>query len=337
MYSSSFKEDLITISNDILIPIDFHEKLVPAIIKYHELLCHSAVINAAGENDREHVKTAHGNAIGPFWAANCVKEVFRTQRFVQGLQQAITDLHSKGREKVHVLYAGTGPFATLALPIMLTFAPAQVQFTLLEINEDSMARLKRLLEELGLMAYVRRIELADAADYILKDTDIDILISETMNLALYREPQVSIMLNLGQQLKKETILIPQEIKVSFLGRWNSGDKIEPVKTLFQFNADYIRQKLQEVGPKRWKFEKSQLALSLQADEQLCYLTDVQIYKDFRLGLNDCSLTLPKLLKPFGLAGEINLEFEYQVSDIPGFLATATKIEQHSRSSNNDNS
>lgn len=336
MYNSSFKEDLISISNDILIPIDFHEKLVPAIIKYHQLLCQLAVIDPAGESDRKHIETEHGNAIGPFWAANCVKEVFRTQRFVKGLQQAITDLHLKGKEMVHVLYAGTGPFAALALPVMLTFSPAQVQFTLLEINEQSLARLQRLLEELGLMAYVRRIELADAADYVLKDNDIDVLISETMNLALYREPQVSIMLNLGRQLKEDAIFIPQEIKVS-LGRPNSGDGMETLTTLLRFNAVYIREKLQEVGAKGWKFEKSQLEISLQAGDRLCYLTDIQIYKDFRLGLNDCSLTLPKLLKPFGLAGELRLEFGYQVSDIPGFLVTAAKIEQHPRSSDTNNS
>lgn len=325
MYSNHFKEDVIAISKDILIPIDFHEKLAPAITKYHELLCQWAAIDPMGERDREHIPTDHGNAIGPFWAANCVKEIFRTQRFIKGLQQAITDLHTQGKEMVHVLYAGTGPFATLALPIMMTFAPSQVQFTLLEINSDSLETLEQLLEKLGLMAYVRRIELADAVDYRLKDNDIAILLSETMNLALYREPQVSIMLNLGQQLNEEAIFIPQEIKVS-LGRRNSKNEIKSLETLLQFNAGYIRNKTQEVRPKKWEFEKSQLELSLQANERLCYLTDIQIYKDFRLGLNDCSLTLPKVLKPFDLVGNARLEFQYQVSGVPGFFVTADKVE-----------
>jgi len=326
MYNSNFKEDLTAVSKDILMPIGFHERLAPAIMAYHKLLCQSSAIDPTGESDREHIQTDHGNAIGSFWAANCVKEVFRTQRFVQGLQQAIIDLHVKGKDIVHVLYAGTGPFAAIALPIMLTFAPTKVQFTLLEINQSSMCRLEQLLKELGLMDYVRRIELADASDYQLKDADADILISETMNLALYKEPQVGIMLNLGRQLKEDAVFIPQEIKVS-IGRRDSGNEIKPLKTLLQFNAAYIRrQKKQQASPKDWGFEKSELELNLQLNERLCYLTDIQIYKDFRLGLNDCSLTLPKLLKPFDLKGKTLLEFQYQISEVPGFLVTANKVE-----------
>lgn len=320
MTSKTLKKNLLAASNDILMTADFHEKLAPAISKYHDLLCQVAAIDSAGETDRKHIQTSNGNAIGPFWAANCVKEIFRTQRFVKGLAQAIRDLHGQGQQTVHVLYAGTGPFAALALPIMLNFAPSQVQFTLLEINENSYDRLRALLEQLDLMPYVRRLELADATAYQVKDKDIAIILSETMNLALFKEPQVSIMLNLGSQLNEEVIYIPQEIKVTVCKR-ESANSLKHLKKLLQFDGHYIRDKAKVSIPGHWEFEKITVDVDLKTNERLAYLTEITIYEEFKLGLNDSSLTLLKSIKTFEKTGKLQLEFQYQASENPGFICT----------------
>jgi predicted RNA methylase len=312
------KENLLAISKDILNDADFHEKLAPAILKYHELLCEVAAIDPCGESDREHIETGSGNAIGPFWAANCVKEVFRTQRFIKGLAHAINDLHHQGQETVHVLYAGTGPFATLALPIMLHFEPSQVQFTLLEINENSYNRLHALLEQLDLMPYVRRLELADATTYKIKDNDIAIVLSETMDLALFKEPQVGIMLNLGGQLADNVICIPQQIKVSAC-KQTPGNKLQRLETLLRFDRQYISDKVSNANQGRWEFEKVEVEVDVAENERLYYLTEITIYGEYRLLLNDSSLTLLRPINSPGHAGKLLLEFQYQISENPGFL------------------
>lgn len=318
MTSETLKKNLLAVSNDILIAADFHEKLAPAILKYHDLLCQFSAIDPEGKSDREHIQTHNGNALGSFWAANCVKEIFRTQRFIKGLSQAIKDIHNQRQQTVHILYAGTGPFAALALPIMLSFEPNQIQFTLLEINENSYNRLQMLLEHLGLMPYIRRLELTDASNYQVKDKDIAIILSETMNLALFKEPQVSIMLNLGNQLDEKVIYIPQEINVSVC-KQKSSSSVIPLKKLMQFDGSYIRNKTKDSFTGNWKFENIKLEIDLNTNERLSYLTEITIYKEFKLGLNDSSLTLLKSIKPFEKTGKLQLEFQYQVSENPGFV------------------
>lgn len=318
MLALEVKKQLLSVSQDILLDEDFHESLAPAIMKYHQLLCEVLRIDPNGEQDRAHIETEKGNAIGTFWAANCVKEIFRTQRFVKGLEQAIKDLLNSGQKPVHILYAGTGPFATLALPIMLTFQPTDVQFTLLEINQNSYEKLKELLETLNLLPYVKYFDLADATNYVLKNHDVDIVLSETMNLALFKEPQVSIMMNLSRQLKGRTIYLPQEIKVTLCKQGN-GNNLERLKTLFQFDQSCLKKLLKRTKLNQEVFEKVDLDVDLKQGDRLCYLTEIHIYKELKLGLNDSSLTLLKYVKPSIQLGEHQLSVQYQVSNNPGFV------------------
>ena len=67
------------------------------------------------ENDRnrEDIHLANGKALGTSWAARCVDDIIRTKKFVAGVYQAVQKLLNEYPEKtVHILYAGTGPFAT---------------------------------------------------------------------------------------------------------------------------------------------------------------------------------------------------------------------------------
>nr|WP_199082367.1 hypothetical protein [Pedobacter sp. ASV19] len=143
---------------------------------------------------------------------------------------------------------------------MLNFEPSQVQFTLLEINQNSYDKLATLLEELELMPYVRRMELTDASTYQIKDKDIAIILSETMNLTLFKEPYVSIMLNLGPQLDEEVIYIPQEVEVTVCKR-ESANSLKQIKSLLQFNGQYIWDKVKTSD--HWEFEKTGIEVDLK--------------------------------------------------------------------------
>ncbi len=318
MLELEFKKQLLSVSKDILLEGDFHDALAPAITKYHQLLCEMVGIDPDSEQDRAHVETEKGNAVGTFWAACCVKEIFRTQRFVKGLAQAIKDVQGKGKKTVHVLYAGTGPFAALALPIMLTFQPTEVQFTLLEINKNSYEKLHNLLQKLDLLPYVKDLELVDATNYTLKNCDVDIVLSETMNLALFREPQVSIMMNLAQQLKDSALYLPQEIKVA-LCKQEGGKGLMPLKPLIQFNQSLIVELLKRAEIGQEMFEKIDVEVDLAQGDRLCYFTEIQIYKGMKLGLNESSLTILKLVKPAVPVGQSCLSIQYQIGKIPGFV------------------
>jgi len=316
MTNEALKLRLQHYGKEILKPGDFHDQLAPAVMGYADLLsAHFVIDKNAG---RTHIKTPNGNAIGTIWAAQCGREVLRTQRFSRGLANAISLALNKGRKPVQVLYAGTGPFATLALPVMLTFKPEEVQFTFLEINTESIGILNQVIDTLGLHAYVKDIHQCDASVWELASTDIDIVISETMYKALSAEPQVAIMLNLASQLPSETIFLPEEIKVS-LCKWDQRDEApQLLAELISFDKAYMYSIIKNATDRNWVFDKHQIALSLSEDEQLYLTTDIRVNEGNTLQLNDSSLNLPAKVKTSKKHGQISLNCQYNLQGTTGF-------------------
>jgi predicted RNA methylase len=219
---------------------------------------------------------------------------------------------------VHVLYAGTGPFATLALPVMMMFKPEDVQFTFLEINTESIDILKQVIDSLDLHAYVKDIYQCDASVWEVASTAIDIVISETMNRALKTEPQLAIMLNLASQLPQDTVFLPEEIKVS-LCKWNNKDK-EPEKLaeLIAFNKALMYSIIESSSDKNWVFADQQIQFSLSENEQLYFMTDVRVNEGNILNLNDSSLNLLEKIKILKKQGMITLHCKYSLQEGTGF-------------------
>ena len=82
--------------------------------------------------------SGEGLAISPTQAAMCAGEFQRTAVFLRGLHDAIASvIERKPSEPVRVLYAGSGPYATLAVPLMTVFPPEAVRFTILDIHPVS--------------------------------------------------------------------------------------------------------------------------------------------------------------------------------------------------------
>lgn len=298
---------------------DFHDGLAPAIMGLADMLYKIAHVDAQSDLERRHIDTENGSAIGVFWAAQCIKEISRTQRFARALLEAVRSVQQqKVAQTVNVLYAGTGPFATLALPVMALLTPQEVQFTLLEINAKSYEMLQHVLKTLGLEAFVKHMEIADAATHKLADRNVDIVLSETMNRALIKEPQVSIMLNLANQVSEKTIFIPEEVKVS-LWQQDTSDKTKiKLDELMVFNKDYMFKTLAKSKNGNWFFEEKMITADFLPSTILQFETEITVFQDNSLKGADCSLNFPEKLKTKGLAGRQRLKFQYSNIDVTGF-------------------
>ncbi|QNN40291.1 SAM-dependent methyltransferase [Pedobacter roseus] len=318
METTQLREELRRISDEILKPGDFHDKLAPAITDYVTLLSKIVKIDNDDELNRRHIQSEMGQAIGTFWAAQCVKEILRTQRFVRSLYAAIKEKLTQKAGPVQVMYAGTGPFAALALPVMMHFSPAEVQFTMLEINQQTYDILQQVLEAFNLRDYIAKCEIADATIYQLENTNIDIVLSETMSRALIKEPQVAIMLNFAKQLPSDTIFIPEEISVGLSTQQKSGAEPKLIKPLIEFNTA-LRQKLVDntVGF-NWQFDEVIVESDVEKDEQLYLSTEIKVYKDNFLGFNDCSLNILERIKTDKLDPK-KIKFRYVLKETPGFM------------------
>lgn len=191
------------------------ELLSETLDLYRDILLTASGIDLGGEEEMDCVHTGAGVAIGTTWAALCIDDLLRTKRFVSGLYLAVTAVLARRSGPVHILYAGTGPWATLFLPLTTRFTPAQLKVTCIEINGGSYASVQRTFTNLGLNDYIEEFIQTDAATHIISGkTPVDIMLTETMQYCLIDEMQVPIALNLMGQLAEDTIMVPERITLS---------------------------------------------------------------------------------------------------------------------------
>jgi predicted RNA methylase len=313
---TELKERLSQYSIDILNPENFHDKLAPAVMGYADLLFEEFDLN--GPAGREHIQTPNGNAIGTFWAAKCIREIFRTQRFSRALYSSVLEAMGQNRRQIHVLYAGTGPFAALALPIMMMLKPEDVQFTFLEINPESIEVLEQVIDLFDLHAYVKNIHQCDASLWDVPSSGIDIVISETMSRALFAEPQVAIMLNLASQLPKEVVFLPEEIKVSLCKLSRGSRAPERIAELINFNKASMYSIIGNSSMRNWNFNDHNIQTNVSEGDQLYFMTEIRINDGNILNLDDSSLNILEKLKVNKKQGMINLNIKYGLDKKPGF-------------------
>lgn len=147
-----------------------------------------------------------GTALSPSSAAACTRDGPRTALFVRGLYDAI-----KAVQATEIIYAGTGPFAPLALPLMTLFSPSDVRFTLIDIHQSSIDSVNQLLHHFGFEALAIA---CDATKYRHDGRPFDVLVAEVMQRALGVEGQVEICRNLAKYLKADGVMVPENVQVS---------------------------------------------------------------------------------------------------------------------------
>ena len=281
------------------------------------------------QKDNE-VITSGGIALSSFDAALCLDDYIRTTRFLKGVYAAIQDLFQQFPEqKIHVLYAGCGPYATLMLPLLPLFQPEQLEVILLDINEESISSVKLLIDAMGLEDYPLTVMQADAIQYQKPSSwTLHLLVTETMFHALIREPQVSITTNLAAQLEPDGILIPEAIHIdlaySFFGNEPylkseaiafeslsiKGSLIYPhryaVERLFTINKEREFLTLVDKSTQTVTSKYFDLPKEYSAFPDICLLTRINIYKNQMLDSAESYITNP-----------------YCVASIPNFMDDRT--------------
>lgn len=192
-------------------------ELREACIRLQELF---AELSSVGEiardaDDERETPLPSGVALSPEDAGRCVVDTQRTVMFIRGILAAVRRSieRSPGRP-IHLVYAGCGPYATLALPLALCLPPEQLQLTLIDIHERSIEAVRRIIGALRLQDWVRECLVCDATTYVHpRGSPLDILVIEAMQKALEKEPQVALTLNLARQLSANGTLIPEGVRL----------------------------------------------------------------------------------------------------------------------------
>ena len=298
------------------------ELLTETIDLYRDFLLTASGIDLGDESCIDHYDTGTGVAIGATWAALCVDDMVRTKRFVSGLHRAVADVAARRPGPVHVLYAGTGPFATLALPLMTRYTAEQLQFTCLEITDASYLAVQRVFKHLDLEAYVREVVQTDASTYVIdSELPVDIMLSETMQYCLIDEMQVPIALNLMAQLPPEVIMLPERITLMLGVLEDTREQAVAADLGTIFTVD--RASLAAYRPARAGGDFPTRRLSVPPANGLAYgplaiRTAVEVYAGYGLTDYESGLTIPRIIGDYPSPAHPleAIDFTYQLDPSP---------------------
>jgi hypothetical protein len=316
---------------------DAYGDLFEACNDLYETLLNLTRLDPHLEIHRQNIPMNNGKALGLTWAAMCIKDIMRTKKFMAGITKATQAcLMKTDKRPIHILYAGTGPFATLILPLIMQFTPGEVQFTLVEINPDSFQCLQTLIKKLDIGKYIYRLERADATQWRLPPNEhVDIFICETMTQGLRSEPQVAICLNIVPQLPNTCLIIPEEISLRAvlidpkkrmanklgLVLKDGKDEIVELGNVLALNANTIRELAASLNRDNGTYNSLPpvnipVAPAItKTHPELYVLADVTIYKQERLLTDESALSTPLKLKE--VTDETTIQLQYVLGKDPG--------------------
>lgn len=314
--------------------------------RIHTLFIELGALNAYDETNRSAAQVlVNGTAISPTWAAMCMFDIVRTRQFVLGLRQAVGDqvLKHPG-EPIEVLDAGCGPYGLLCLLAAGYFSPAQVQFTLLDIFPENIKSAQKLISALGMQHYFRAFVCGDALHYQwTSEMPLHIVVTETMNRALWKEPQVAITLQLSPQLAKGGVLIPERIEVSLAcvdlhkKKIHAAMNLEEALTAPVLYEEDLGQviELDKNSTEAAIGKKPLVSITLPAhfnttQYQLELHTRVQVYKGYKIIKDESAISLSKVLmkskKENWQTGD-ELSFYYEQTGEPAIVCIQTNVGQ----------
>lgn len=279
--------------------------------------------------DSHNAETTEGGctALSPYQAGICIVDHERTYAFTRGVIKAIENQRQKQEcdTPIRVLYAGTGPFATLALPAMNALTPRDVQFTLLDIQPASIANATHIVRTLGFGDFIENAICDDAITHT-PARKYDIVISETMTDGLAHEPLVLIHDNLRRYVKTGGDFLPEDVYLGF--------KIERDNNQFNYRSPTPAYRLSDTPHDRTSIHlKEKINRELPDCKSVYLTTQVKVYRDIKIGHNDSAITRDILLgaSPSRLMPNDMIEANYVIAEFPCFKGpTIEKTNRGSR-------
>lgn len=321
----NYKDELKQITEILLKQEDDYSEIKKATDDLYDLFLNVSGLKEDDERCRKDYYLPKGKAIGAVWAAMCIKEFLRTKRFIRGVFLGIKRAQEKfPNTKIHLLYAGTGPFATLIVPLTTVFTSQEIECTLLEINPDSIENLRKIIKVIEIEEYINDIVQCDATEYkVDKDKPVHMVVTETMQRALKKEPQVAITLN----------LVPQNISIEagLLDPKRDMEKMMGVKCA-EMDYCYYLNKIFEINKeialtndKRAKFfEEVEVEIPDYIEKRyksLSLFTNIQVFEEEQLTYNQCSLNMREKVIDIDWNNNTakKVSFQYVINENPGFI------------------
>lgn len=270
-----------------------------------------------------------GIALSSQHALDCLKDPLRTIRFIKGTFFAIHKaIHQFPNEKIELLYAGCGPGAPIIIPLLSLFTPEQISITLIDINETSIYSVSKLVKELNLKDYVKSIILTDATKYRHpENTPLHIVLSETMDKGLTKEPQVAITQNLAPQLITNGILVPEAITIftahSFYSKEPYFDiyknvlELGPlIKTANKLPLYSITKDIQNKNTFEYLSDKIEVPIDFTDTPDICIFAEIVIFGTLKLLKAESLISNPYCVTSLYNLKQPQYQLKYTINGMP---------------------
>ena len=271
-----------------------------------------------------------GMAIAPASAASCLLDAARTATFLRGTRLALlAALERCSARPLEVVYAGCGPFAPFALLLAQRFSCHDVQFTLLDAHAESLASARRLSAALDRDGFISGYVRCDAACYTHARPPIHVVVAETMQRALQKEPQVAVALKLVPQLAAGGILVPQSVTVDAAlydqrQGLDASSVIVPLGRLIELSAPTADELAHSVetdvaGARSLGAGSLPIPAGVDPELRLMLRTKVHVFGPAALDDGSSGLTYPVHLHELGsCAAARGVSYRYRLGSNPGF-------------------
>ena len=322
----------------------------------HRLFCDISGLggNTVDPRDGLAIPLSAGSAISPLDAGRCLLDARRTIAYLRGVYDAIQEAQQRfPGEVIHVLYAGCGPFAPLCLPLLPLLPGETVHFTLLDVHARAIESVETILAALQLKTKVDCV-ICDATSYRNPDSrPLHVLVSETMQQALEKEPQVAILMNTAPQLTVGGLMVPEMIAVDAvltdLSQELGGNGVvtEPsADALKPWSGRIPLGRILEIDRERacaWSvagvsshLPPTRMALPsvIPAQYSLVLATTIRTFGPLVLREYESGLTNPLMLH--GWRGGEDLEFTYRLGKRPGFHLERAAHQDEREAANSSN-
>jgi hypothetical protein len=267
-------------------------------------------------------ETDNGVALSPLLAAGCAFNHVRTQQFQRGIHQYLTEARDKTADQkeqrpLDILYAGTGPYATLLFPVLLLHRDLAINLIIIDIYEASTRAVSKLIESAKFVNIQLNSYTDDATKWRPESNhpNFDLIISETMDRGLKREPQVSVFKHLSQFLKPEGCLIPKEISIS--ATLTDSHTHCNLGTIFNLNKDTSEQLLEQ-NKAYFEGEVSLNQHHSQEFTKLVISTEINTFGSYFIRRNEIEITTDFSYQYLDLSNAKSIPYKYTMDKDPGF-------------------
>jgi hypothetical protein len=290
----------------------------------------------AAESRATDTALADGVAISPRLAAQCMTDPLRTAMFMRGFRDALRTAGQRfGVRPLQVVYAGTGPFATIVLPQLAFLDPAEVRITFIDVHRRSTDALHQLVGLFGFKEFVRDVVNGDATKYVHPaELPMHILVSETMQTALASEPFVPIVRSLAPQLAPRGLLIPERVVVDLALFDVAAETQRMFGEPLPDNARVLVQTAMDMSVSIASVAADGNACLPAVDFEipatrgernysLAFLTRVLVFGELELRDYECSLTYPRVIRETAPPAGSRLSVRYCLAP-PGFVISQSQ-------------